>query len=390
MSKFSFIHEELQRLEKEGLRIHPRTIESPQGAWLQVDGRKVLNMCSNNYLGFADHPKLKQAARQAIEDYGVGPTAVRAIAGTMRLHRQLEERLAAFKRVEATLSFQSGFTSNQAIIPILVGDTDTIFSDELNHASIIDGCRLSRGKTIRYRHVDASSLESMIKQHGAGRKLIVTDGVFSMDGDLAPLPEIIEVAERYEAIVMVDDAHGEGVMGNHGRGIADHFGLHGTVDIEVGTLSKAFGVIGGYIAGSKILIDFLQQKARPFLFSSAATPADVAACLAAVEILEESDEAVKKLWDNAVYFKNRMREAGFDLGRSQTPITPVMIGDAKKSSAMSLRLFEEGIFAMSIGFPTVPHGQARIRVMISATHSADDLDFAVEKFSQVGREQKII
>jgi glycine C-acetyltransferase len=390
MSKFSFMHEELNRLEIEGLRIYPRTIESPQGAWLTVDGRKVLNMCSNNYLGFANHPRLAAAAKKAIDEYGVGPTAVRSIAGTMNLHRKLEERLAAFKKVEATLSFQSGFTSNQAIIPILVGDTDTIFSDELNHASIIDGCRLARGKTIRYRHGDASSLESMIRQHGAGRKLIITDGVFSMDGDLAPLPDIVEVAERYEAIVMVDDAHGEGVIGSHGRGISDHFGLHGRVDIEVGTLSKAFGVIGGYIAGTRLLADFLQQKARPFLFSSAATPADVAACLAAVEILEESDEAVKKLWANAAYFKNKMRDLGFDLGRSQTPITPVMIGSAKEATAMSHRLFEEGIFAMPIGFPTVPHGQARIRVMISATHSREDLDFAMEKFNQAGRESKLI
>ena len=390
MNKFSFMQEELHRLENEGLRIYPRTIESPQGAWLTVDGRKVLNMCSNNYLGFGNHPRLRAAARQAIEEYGVGPTAVRSIAGTMRLHRQLEERLAAFKKVEATLSFQSGFTSNQAIIPILVGDTDTIFSDELNHASIIDGCRLARGKTIRYRHGDATSLESMIRQHGAGRKLIVTDGVFSMDGDLAPLPDIVEVAERYEAIVMVDDAHGEGVIGSHGRGIADHFGLHERVDIEVGTLSKAFGVVGGYIAGSRLLVEFLQQKARPFLFSSAATPADVAACLAAVEILEESDEAVRQLWDNTDYFKNRMRGLGFDLGRSQTPIIPVMIGSAKEASAISRKLFQEGIFAMPIGFPTVPHGQARIRVMISATHTRQDLDFAIERFAQVGRDSVLI
>lgn len=390
MNQFAFIQEELQRLENEGLLIRIRTIESPQGAWLQVDGQRVLNMCSNNYLGFADHPRLKKAAQQAIEKYGVGPAAVRSIAGTMTLHRQLEEILAAFKKVESTITYQSGFTSNQAIIPVLVGETDTIFSDELNHASIIDGCRLSRGKTVRYRHCDAASLESMIRQHDAGRKLIITDGVFSMDGDLAPLPDILEVAERYDAIVMVDDAHGEGVLGSHGRGISDHFGLHGRVDIEVGTMSKAFGVMGGYIAGRKLLTDFLRQKARPFLFSSAVTPADVAACIAAVEILTESDEPVRKLWENAGYFKERLQKQGFDLGRSQTPITPVMIGDARKSSEMSRRLFEEGVFAMSIGFPTVPRGQARIRVMISAAHQREDLDFAVEKFTLVGQELGVI
>lgn len=390
MNQFAFIQEELQRLENEGLLIRIRTIESPQGAWLQVDGSRVLNMCSNNYLGFADHPRLKKAAQQAIEKYGVGPAAVRSIAGTMTLHRQLEEILAAFKKVESTITYQSGFTANQAIIPVLVGETDTIFSDELNHASIIDGCRLSRGKTVRYRHCDAASLESMIRQHDAGRKLIITDGVFSMDGDLAPLPDILEVAERHDAIVMVDDAHGEGVLGSHGRGISDHFGLHDRVDIEVGTMSKAFGVMGGYIAGRKLLTDFLRQKARPFLFSSAVTPADVAACIAAVEILTESDEPVQKLWENAGYFKERLRNQGFDLGRSQTPITPVMIGDAKKSSEMSRRLFEEGVFAMSIGFPTVPRGQARIRVMISAAHQRGDLDFAVEKFTLVGKELGVI
>lgn len=390
MNRFAFIQEEMQRLENDALLIQIRTIESPQGAWLQVDGRKVLNMCSNNYLGFANHDALKKAAQQAIEEYGVGPAAVRSIAGTMLLHRKLEEALATFKNVEATLVFQSGFTSNQAIIPLLVGETDTIFSDELNHASIIDGCRLSRGKTIRYPHCDASSLESMIKHHGSGRKLIITDGVFSMEGDLAPLPDILEVAARYDAIVMVDDAHGEGVLGRNGRGIVDHFGLHGKVDIEVGTLSKAFGVVGGYIAGPQILIDYLRQKGRPFLFSSANTPADTAACLEAVKLLQASDESVKRLWENAHYFKKKMTHLGFDLGKSQTPITPVMIGDAKKSTEMSRRLFEEGIFAMSIGFPTVPRGQARIRVMISAAHSQQDLDHAVALFSKIGKELGIV
>ncbi len=392
MAKLDFLREEVEALKKEGLYTIIRTIESPQGAWIVVDGKKVLNMCSNNYLGFANHPKLKEAAQKAIEKYGVGPAAVRTIAGTMSLHLELEEKLAKFKRAEATISFQSGFNANLATIPAIVGPDDVIFSDELNHASIIDGCRLSKAQIIRFAHADPADLEKKIKEEGHKyrRKLVVTDGVFSMDGDIAPLPEIAEICEKYDAILMVDDAHGEGVLGKGGRGIVDHFDLHGRVHIEVGTLSKAFGVVGGYVAGSKELVEFLRQKARPFLFSSAVTPADVAACIAAVDILMESDELVKKLWDNAEYFKKGMRELGFDTGKSQTPITPVMLGEAHLAQEFSKRLFEEGIFAQAIGYPTVPKGKARIRVMISATHTREDLDFALGVFEKIGKELGVL
>ncbi len=386
-TKLDFIREELQALEREGLYINIRTIESPQGAWITVDGSRVLNMCSNNYLGFANHPRLREAAKEAIDRFGVGPGAVRTIAGTMSLHRELEQKLADFKGVEAAISFQSGFNANLATIPALVGEEDVIISDELNHASIIDGCRLSRARIVRYAHCDARSLEENLKREaGARRKLVITDGVFSMDGDIAPLPEIVEVAERYEAMIMVDDAHGEGVLGRGGRGIVDHFGLHGRVDIEVGTLSKAFGVVGGYVAGRRVIVEHLRQKGRPFLFSSAVTPPDVAACIAAVEMLEATDEQVKRLWENTRYFKEKMRALGFDLGRSETPITPVMLGDAHLARDFSRRLFEERVFAQAIGYPTVPRGRARIRVMISATHARADLDFALEAFERVGGE----
>ena len=392
MGKLDFLVEEVEALKREGLYTTIRTIGSPQGAWIVVDGKKVLNMCANNYLGFANHPKLKEAAKKAIDDFGVGPAAVRTIAGTMSLHLELEEKLAKFKGAEATISFQSGFNANLATIPAIVGKEDAIFSDELNHASIIDGCRLSRATIIRYAHRDPDDLEKKLREEGGKyrRKLVVTDGVFSMDGDITPLPEIAEISEKYDALLMVDDAHGEGVLGKGGRGIVDHFGLHGRVHIEVGTLSKAFGVMGGYVAGSKALIEFLKQKGRPFLFSSAVTPADVAACIAAVDILMESDELVRKLWDNASYFKKGMVERGFDIGHSETPITPVMLGEAPLAQEFSRRLFEEGIFAQAIGYPTVPRGRARIRVMISATHSREDLDFALDKFEKIGKELGVL
>jgi len=392
MGKLDFLVEEVEALKREGLYTTIRTIGSPQGAWVIVDGKKVLNMCANNYLGFANHPKLKEAAKKAIDEFGVGPAAVRTIAGTMSLHLELEEKLAKFKGAEATISFQSGFNANLATIPAIVGKEDAIFSDELNHASIIDGCRLSRATIIRFAHRDPADLERKLREEGGKyrRKLVITDGVFSMDGDIAPLPEIAEISEKYDALLMVDDAHGEGVLGRGGRGIVDHFGLHGKVHIEVGTLSKAFGVVGGYVAGSKALIEFLKQKGRPFLFSSAVTPADVAACIAAVDILTESDELVRKLWDNASYFKKGMVERGFDIGHSETPITPVMLGEAPLAQEFSRRLFEEGIFAQAIGYPTVPRGKARIRVMISATHSRDDLDFALDKFEKIGKELGVL
>jgi glycine C-acetyltransferase len=392
VDKLAWIREELQALQEQGLYIHIRTIQSAQGPWLIVDGRRVLNFCSNNYLGLANHPRMREAARQAVEKYGVGPAAVRTIAGTLDLHLILEEKLARFKGVEAAISFQSGFNANLATIPALVGEGDAIFSDELNHASIIDGCRLSRARIVRYAHNDPSDLEAKIREHlGSFRRgLIVTDGVFSMDGDIAPLPEIVEIAERYHLMLMVDDAHGEGVLGRGGRGIVDHFGLHGRVDIEVGTLSKAFGVVGGYVAGRREIVEWLRQRGRPFLFSSAMTAADTAACIAAVEILEESTELVDRLWENTRYFKEEMRRLGFDLGQSVTPITPVMLGDAHLAQTFSRRLFEEGVFAQAIGYPTVPRGKARIRVMISAAHSREDLDRGLEAFAKVGRELGVI
>jgi glycine C-acetyltransferase len=394
IDKLQFILDERARLEREGLLVNVRTIESPQGAWITVDGKKVLNLCSNNYLGFANHPQLRQAAQQAIDQYGVGPAAVRSIAGTMVLHTELEKKLARFKRVEATISFQSGFNSNVATIPALVGKDDLIFSDELNHASIIDGCRLSGAPIIRFEHCNPASLEQKLKEHyPAGstcRALIITDGVFSMDGDVAPLPALVELAEKYNAMIMVDDAHGEGVLGEGGRGAVDHFHMHGRVDVEIGTLSKAFGVIGGFVAGKKIIIEHLRQKGRPFLFSSALTPADVAACSAAVDILESSGDLVEKLWNNTRYFKRRMQEAGFNTDVSETPITPVMLGEAKIAQEFSRRLFEQNVFAMAIGFPTVAMGKARIRVMISATHSREDLDYGIDKFVTVAKALRVL
>lgn len=390
--KLQWLEDEIQQLHDAGLYNHIRTLGSPQGAWLEVDGRRVLNFCSNNYLGLANHPRLAQAAKQAIDKYGVGPGAVRTIAGTMALHVQLEERLAAFKGVEAAITYQSGFNANLGTIPALVGKKDAIFSDELNHASIIDGCRLSGAKIIRYAHCDAADLEKQLQAHRSAyrRALVVTDGVFSMDGDVAPLDKIYEVTQHYEAILMVDDAHGEGVLGRGGRGIVDHFNLHGKVDVEVGTLSKAFGVVGGVVAGHARIVEWLRQRGRPFLFSSAMTVPDTAACLAAVDLLEESTELVDRLWDNARYFKAEMQRLGFDTGKSTTPITPVMLGEAQTAQAFSRALFEAGIFATAIGYPTVPRGAARIRVMISAAHSRDDLDEGLEAFEKVGRSLGVI
>jgi glycine C-acetyltransferase len=326
-----------------------------------------------------------------VDQYGVGPGAVRTIAGTNSLHIQLEEKLAAFKRAEACITLQSGFTANLATIPALVGKGDIIFSDELNHASIIDGSRLSRADIVRYAHNDVDDLRRKIAATTEyGRRLIVTDGVFSMDGDIAPLDKICEVAEEHDILLMVDDAHGEGVLGEGGRGIVDHFGLHGRVDVEVGTLSKAFGVMGGLVAGKQTIIDWLRQRGRPFLFSSALTVPDTAACLAAVELLQESTELVERLWNNAALFKQEMQAMGFNTGVTQTPIVPVMLGEATLAQKFSQRLFEEGVFAMAIGYPTVAQGKARIRVMNSAAHSQSDLEEALDVFGRVGRELGVI
>jgi glycine C-acetyltransferase len=391
-NKLQWIQDELQRLKDDGLYNRIRTLSSPQGAWLVVDGKRVLNFCSNNYLGLANHPRIVQAAQEAMKKYGVGPAAVRSIAGTMDLHLELERRLAAFKGVEAAITFQSGFTANMGTIPALVGKDDAVFSDELNHASIIDGCRLSGAKIIRYAHCNPQDLDRVLSEESSKypRAMVITDGVFSMDGDIAPLDKIYEVVRKYEAILMVDDAHGEGVIGKGGRGIVDHFGLHGKVDVEVGTLSKAFGVVGGVSAGNPVVVEWLRQRGRPFLFSSAMTVPDVAACLAALDILEGSTELVDKLWDNTRYFKAEMRKLGFDTGLSTTPITPIMLGEAPLAQQFSRELFEVGLFAMSIGFPTVPKGKARIRVMISAAHAREDLDKGLEIFAGVGRKLGVI
>ncbi len=390
--KLDFIRAEIDQLRENNLLINIRTMDSAADAWMVVDGRRVLNFCTNNYLGLANHPRMREAAKAAIDRWGVGPAAVRSIAGTQALHLELERRLAGFKGVEDALYVQSGFLANQAALPPLVGKGDVIFSDRLNHASIIDGARLTGAKIIVYEHCDPEDAEAKIKENlpDYRRGLLVTDGVFSMDGDVAPLDRLTEVADRYGVLTMVDDAHGEGVLGRGGRGVVDHFGLQGAFDVEIGTLSKAFGVVGGVIAGKKAIVDYIRQKARPFLFSSAVTPADTAACLAAVDILEESDELVTRLWENAAYFKEEMKRLGFDTGHSETPIVPVMLGDAGLAKQFSRELFDAGVFAVALGFPTVPRGLARIRVMNTAAHSRDDLDQGLEAFRKVGQALGVI
>src|SRR6056297_1047971 len=347
MYQWTEFKKELEALKEKGLYTNIRTLEGPQGAWLKINGKDVLNMSSNNYLGLANDKDMVEKSIDAIKHWGVGPGAVRTIAGTMSLHTQLEQELADFKDVEATIMVQSGFLANQAVVPAIMGKEDAILSDELNHASIIDAVRLTKSKRYVWKHKDVADLDEKLKEaerDGTVKKLVITDGVFSMDGDLAPLPEIVEVCNKHNAILMVDDAHGEGVLGSHGRGIVDHFGLHDQVDIEVGTLSKAFGVIGGFVAGKQVLIDYLKQKARPFLFSSSLSPADTMAAIESVNKLSASDELVKKLWENADYFKSRMKALGFDTGHSETPITPVMLYDAKVSSEFSKRLLDKKVF----------------------------------------------
>ena len=385
--KLTWIDEEISNLKETGFYNTIPTMNSPQGAKVKINGKNVLNFCANNYLGLANHPRLVQAAKDAMDKYGLGPGAVRSIAGTMDLHLELERRMAKFKRVEAAVTFQSGFTANGATIPALVGKGDAIFSDELNHASIIDGSRLSGAKIHRFAHADAEDFERVVKeaQGTYNKALMITDGVFSMDGDYAPLDKLVEVSDKYGIMTAVDDAHGEGVMGHGGRGIVDHFGLHGKVDVEIGTFSKAFGVVGGVVAGNARIIEWLRQRGRPFLFSSAVTVPDVAACIAAVDLLEESSELVDRLWSNARFFQEEMRKLGFNTGVTQTPITPVMLGDVQLARQFSRKLLEEGIFAGALGFPTVPRGKARIRVMISAAHSQDDLEQALDAFDRIGK-----
>lgn len=389
--KLTYLADQLDDLKANHLYNQIRTLESAMDGHVVINGRNMLNFCANNYLGLANHPRLKDAAKRAIDQYGIGPGAVRTIAGTMSLHDQLERRLAQFKKAEAVVTMQSGFTANLATIPALVGQGDVIFSDRLNHASIIDGCRLSRATIVAYEHNDIADLRAKIAETTEyGRRLIVSDGVFSMDGDIAPLPELCQVAEEHGILLMVDDAHGEGVLGKGGRGIVDHFGLHGRVDVEVGTMSKAFGVVGGIIAGKQIIIDWIRQRGRPFLFSSAMTVPDVAACLEAVDLLETSDELVARLWKNTEFMKQEMQRMGFDIGSSATPIIPLMLGDAGLAQEFGRQLFENGVFAMAIGFPTVPKGKARIRVMNTAAHSPQDLEEGLAVFARVGRNLGVI
>ncbi|MEO0596224.1 MAG: glycine C-acetyltransferase [Chloroflexota bacterium] len=387
----AYLAQNIDELKEAGLYNTIRTIDSPMDGHVVIDGKRVINFCANNYLGLANHPRLKQAAKDAIDQYGIGPGAVRTIAGTMSLHDKLEQRLAEFKKAEAVVTLQSGFTANLATIPAIVGRDDVIFSDRLNHASIIDGCRLSRAKIVAYEHSNVDDLREKVAEYtDFERRLIITDGVFSMDGDIAPLPALYEVARENDCLLMVDDAHGEGVLGNGGRGIVDHFGLHGKVDIEVGTMSKAFGVMGGIVAGKQVIIDWIKQRGRPFLFSSAMTVPDVAACLEAVDLMEESDGLVKRLWANGAFFKDEMQKMGFDTGHTETPIIPVMLGEAHIAQEFSRRLMDEGVFAMAIGFPTVPQGTARIRVMNTAAHTQNDLEEALAAFETVGKAMSII
>jgi glycine C-acetyltransferase len=390
--KLAFIDQDIANLKEQGLFLTMRTVASAQGPWLTVDGKRVLNFCSNNYLGLANDPRMKEAAKRAIDEFGVGPTSARQISGTLALHVELEKRLAAFKRVEDAVYVQSGFCANQAVIPALVGKEDVIFSDRLNHGSIIDGCRLSGAKIVVYEHCNAADAERVILENLASfrRGILITDGVFSMDGDIAPLDKLYEIAERHGVITMVDDAHGEGVLGKGGRGIVDQFGLYGRFDIEMGTLSKAFGVLGGMLAGKRRIMEYVRQRARPVLLSTSVPAADTAACLAAVDILESSTELVDRLWENARYFKAGMKRLGFDTGNSATPITPVMLGEATLAKEFSSRLFDHGTFATAIGYPIVPRGQARIRVMISAAHSRVDLDLGLDAFAKVGKELGVI
>ena len=386
-----WIKKQVDDLKEQNLYNNILTIESPIGPEIQIDGKKLLNFCSNNYLGLANNPEMREAAKAAIDRYGIGPAAVRTIAGTTVLHKKLEEKLAAFKKVDAAITFQSGFIANLAVIPALTGECDYIFSDELNHASIIDGCRLSKAEVIRFAHANPVDLEEKLKSVPAeAKKLVITDGVFSMDGDIAPLDKLYEVTSKYDAMLMVDDAHGEGVLGESGRGIVDHFGLHGKVDIEVGTMSKAFGVVGGIVAGKREIIEWLSQRARPFLFSSAMTIPDVAACIAAVEILEKSGDLVKKLWENADYLRAGLKKLGFDTGASISPIIPLMLGNEKLAQDFSKELFAESLFAKAIVYPTVPQGKARVRIMNSAGHTKEQLDTALQIFENVGKKLNVI
>jgi glycine C-acetyltransferase len=388
MGALDYLKAELADLARQGLLLHPRTLDGPTGARASFDGRRVINLASNNYLGLASHPRMNRAAADAAERWGAGTGAVRTIAGQMTLHRQLEERFAAFKHAEAALMFQSGFTANAGTVAAILSPEDVIVSDRLNHASIIDGARLSRAQIKVFEHRDAEHADRLLAETAAAgrRQLLITDGVFSMDGDIAPLRDLVEVAERRGAIMMVDDAHASGVLGAGGAGTVDHFGLHGRVDIQVGTLSKAIGVLGGFIAGPPHLIEWLQNRGRPYLFSTSAPPAVVAACIEALDIIREEPERLERLWSNTRSFKAGLHELGYDTGASETPITPVITGDEAGTQTFARRLFEEGVFCPAIVFPTVGKGKARVRTIVTADHTEADLDEALEVFGRVGAE----
>ena len=387
----AFLSAELDTLRDQGLFRRLRVLEGGQEATATVDGRQVVNLSSNNYLGLTTHPKLRERAHDAIRRFGVGSGSVRPIAGTMAIHLELERRLAEFKQTEAVVVFQSGFTANSGTVSSILTKDDVVVSDELNHASIIDGCRLSRATIKVFPHKDVDAARRVLQALPASRRtLLITDGVFSMDGDLGPLPALCALAEEFGCIMMVDDAHASGVFGRNGRGTIDHFGVHGRVDVQVGTLSKAIGALGGYVAGSRALIEFLHHRARPFLFSTSHPPAVAATCLAAIEVLLEEPQIIDRLWENTRFFKAGLRRLGFDTGASESPITPVIVGEAALAMTLSDRLFDAGVFAQGIGAPTVPPGRARVRTIVTATHTMDDLQFALEAFAKVGRELQIL
>ncbi|MGC9292875.1 MAG: glycine C-acetyltransferase [Acidobacteriaceae bacterium] len=395
--QLAYLTEQLNDLKQRGTYFHLRILDDQQEAVCTYDGKRVINLASNNYLGLATHPKLREAAIEATRKYGVGSGAVRTIAGTMRIHMELEEKIARFKNVEACVVFQSGFTANAGTVSALLGKEDFILSDELNHASIIDGARLSRAKIKVFRHKDMAHAEQLLQevQNEPGRKLLITDGVFSMDGDIGPVDKLCDLADKYGAIMMVDDAHASGVLGRNGRGSVDHFGCHGRVDVQVGTLSKAIGALGGYVCGTRDLIDFLYHRARPFLFSTSHPPSVAASCIAAFDVLEQEPERMERLWENTRYFKQELGRAGFNIGgvntpASESPITPIIVGEGRTAMEFSRALFDAGVMATGIAFPTVPEGKARIRTIMTSEHTRQQLDQALEIITRIGKQKGIL
>jgi glycine C-acetyltransferase len=395
--QLSYLTDQLNDLKQRGTHFKLRVLEEPQMPECTFDGKRVINLASNNYLGLTTHPRLREAAMAALNKYGVGSGAVRTVSGTMSIHMELEEKIARFKNVEACVVFQSGFAANAGTVSAILGKGDFIISDELNHASIIDGARLSRATIKVFRHKDLAHAEELLKEVAGepGHKLVITDGVFSMDGDIGPLPGLCDLAEKYGAIMMVDDAHSSGVLGRNGRGTIDHFNVHGRVDVQVGTLSKAIGALGGYVCGTRELIDFLYHRARPFLFSTSHPPSVAATCIAAFEVLEQEPELIDKLWDNTKFFKKELGTLGFNIGGkntpvSETPITPIIVGEGRLAMEFSRELFKEGVFTPGIAYPTVAEGKARLRTIMSATHTKDQLSKSLEILQRVGKRMNII